>query len=107
MLSPSAYADRQSLHGRLTVLRIVAILCFVLLAASFWLLQVVQNRKYEEMAENNFRRTIPLRAPRGILFDRDNRVLVQSKDSYAETTSPRSAAWSGPASRRVISAFSR
>ena len=82
MLSPSAYADRQSLHGRLTVLRLGAVVCFALLAGSFWLLQVVQHNKYEEMAKNNFRRTIPLRAPRGVLFDRDNRVLVDNIDSY-------------------------
>jgi penicillin-binding protein 2 len=82
MLYPGAHADRQSLHSRLSVLRIGAILCFVLLAASFWILQVVQHGKYEEMAANNFRRTIPLRAPRGVLFDRDNRVLVENVDSF-------------------------
>jgi penicillin-binding protein 2 len=82
MLHPGAYADRQSLHTRLNVLRIGAILCFVLLAASFWILQVVQHAKYLEMADNNFRRTIPLRAPRGVLYDRDNRVLVENTDSF-------------------------
>jgi penicillin-binding protein 2 len=81
MQFPGAYTDRQTLHTRLGVLRIGAIVCFVLLAASFWLLQVVQHEKYVEMADSNHLRTIPLRAPRGVLFDRDNRVLVHSRES--------------------------
>jgi penicillin-binding protein 2 len=81
MALPNSYADRQTLQTRLGVLRIGAILCFVLLAASFWLLQVVQYDEFVEMADSNHLRTIPLRAPRGVLFDRDNRVLVQNRDS--------------------------
>ncbi len=42
-----------------------------LLAVGFWILQVVQHDKYDELAHNNHLRTIPLRAPRGVLFDRN------------------------------------
>ena len=35
------------------------------------MLQVVQHAKFEEMAENNHQRTLALRAPRGVVFDRD------------------------------------
>ena len=38
---------------------------FSVLAVSFWVLQVVQHAKYEELAENNHQRTLALRAPRG------------------------------------------
>lgn len=82
MLTPGAFEDRQSLLMRLTVLRAVVIVCFSLLAVGFWLLQVVQHDKYAEWADNNYLRTIPLRAPRGVLFDRNGRVLVQNRDSY-------------------------
>ncbi len=34
------------------------------------------------MAENNQLRTIPLRAPRGVLFDRNGKVLVENADSF-------------------------
>ena len=44
---------------------------FSVLAVSFWVLQVVQHEKFEEMAENNHQRTLALRAPRGVVFDRD------------------------------------
>src|SRR5579864_6363207 len=35
------------------------------------------------MAENNHQRTLPLRAPRGIVFDRDLKVLVENRQSYS------------------------
>ena len=44
-------------------------LLFSVLAVSFWVLQVVEHAKFEEMAENNHQRTLALRAPRGILYD--------------------------------------
>jgi penicillin-binding protein 2 len=34
------------------------------------------------MAENNHQRTLAVRAPRGVLFDRDGRVLVDNRDSF-------------------------
>jgi len=56
---------------------------FSVLAVSFWVLQVVQHAKFEEMAENNHQRTLALRAPRGIVFDRDLKVLVENRRSYS------------------------
>ncbi len=47
------------------------------------MLQVVQHAKFEEMAENNHQRTLALRAPRGIVFDRNQRVLVVNRRSYS------------------------
>jgi penicillin-binding protein 2 len=67
---------------RLTVLQYLATVVFSILALSFWVLQVAQHAKYEEMAENNFQRTLALRAPRGVLFDRDGKVLVENRNSY-------------------------
>lgn len=79
MLTPSAFEDRRSLQTRLAVLRAVTIICMSLLAVGFWILQVVQHDKFYEMAENNRLRTIPLPAPRGVLFDRHERPLVVNR----------------------------
>ena len=54
---------------------------FGALSISFWFLQIVQHAQYREMAENNHQRTLALRAPRGVLFDRHGRVLVENRDS--------------------------
>ena len=82
MKTPAAFENRQRLQSRLNVLRSVAIVCLVLLAGGFWVLQVPEHQQYLEMAQSNELRTIPLRAPRGVLFDRNGKVLVQNDYSY-------------------------
>ncbi len=74
--------DRQKLSGRLTVLQVGIAVIFTGLLFGFWYFQVVQNAKFEELAENNHQRTIPLRAPRGVMFDRNGRVLVENRSSF-------------------------
>jgi len=75
--------DRRRITIRLTALRYVIALVFSALAVSFWLLQVVQHARFEEIAENNHQRTLALRAPRGLVFDRDLHVLVENRHSYS------------------------
>jgi penicillin-binding protein 2 len=75
--------DRRKVTIRLTALQYGVIVIFSMLAVSFWVLQVVQHAKFDEMAENNHQRTLALRAPRGLVFDRDGRVLVENRHSYS------------------------
>jgi penicillin-binding protein 2 len=75
--------DRRRISLRLTVLQYGITVMFSVLAVSFWVLQVVQHAKYAEIAENNHQRTLALRAPRGLVFDRDGRVLVENRNSYS------------------------
>jgi penicillin-binding protein 2 len=82
MQAPAAFEDRRTFLVRLAALRIGVIVCLGLLTIGFWTLQVFQHDKYMEMAENNHLRTIPLRAPRGVLYDRDGKVLVENTYSY-------------------------
>src|SRR5215204_5434996 len=74
--------DKRRLSLRLNVLQWSAVGVFTALAMGFWFLQVVQHAKYEEMAENNHQRTLALRAPRGVLFDRNGSVLVENRHSF-------------------------
>src|SRR3954464_4809677 len=75
--------DRRLATTRLSVLQYTIIGIFTTLAIGFWVLQVVEHAKFEEMAENNHQRTLALRAPRGIVFDRDLKVLVENRRSYS------------------------
>src|SRR6185295_14716550 len=75
--------DRRRLTTRLTILQSLITVVFSVLAVSFWVLQVVQHAKFEEMAENNHQRTLALRAPRGLVLDRDGKVLVENRQSYS------------------------
>src|SRR3989454_3829492 len=75
--------DRRRVTIRLTILQSLITVVFSVLAVSFWVLQVVQHAKFEEMAENNHQRTLALRAPRGLVLDRDGKVLVENRQSYS------------------------
>ena len=74
--------DRRRLTQRLTVLRVVLGVAFGLLACGFWFFQVVQHAQFKEMAENNHQRTLTLRAPRGIIYDRTGKLLVENRNSF-------------------------
>ena len=77
------HEERRRVGLRLSVLQYLTVVLFAALAMSFWYLQVVQHDRFQEMAENNHQRTLPLRAPRGVLFDRDGKVLVENRHSYS------------------------
>jgi penicillin-binding protein 2 len=77
----SVTEDRRRIDARMLILRLGVGATFVALAVSFWFLQVVQHARFREMAENNYERTLALRAPRGVLYDRNGKVLVENRDS--------------------------
>ena len=74
--------DRRRITVRLVVLQVGVVVLFAALTISFWFLQIIENAKYKEMAENNNQRTLALRAPRGVLFDRNGKVLVENRHSF-------------------------
>jgi len=75
--------DRRKASVRLTALQALIAGAFSILAVGFWALQVVQHQQYNELAENNHQRTLALRAPRGLVFDREGRVMVENRHSYS------------------------
>ena len=74
--------DRRRIASRVGVLQVGVIVWFAALAICFWVLQVVQTDQYVEMANSNSQRTLALRAPRGVLYDRNGRVLVENRNSF-------------------------
>ena len=51
------------------------------LTVRLYVLQVVRGERYAEIAENQ-RRRLPIPAPRGVIFDREGKVLVDSRPIY-------------------------
>ena len=74
--------DRRRVTFRLQTLQVAAVVVFVVLGMSFWFLQVIEHKQYQELAENNHQRTLALRAPRGVLLDRSGAVLVENRHSF-------------------------
>src|SRR5262245_8738252 len=77
------HEDRRRIGIRLSILQYGLVVVFTALAVGFWVLQVVQHEKFKEMAENNIQRTLPLRAPRGVVFDREGHVLVENRQAFS------------------------
>src|ERR1700691_3313795 len=54
-----------------------------LLLFGFWKLQIIDSDHYQQMAERNRVRSIPIIAPRGSMLDREGRVLVDNYPSFS------------------------
>ena len=75
------HSNSGSTRALLVWFQIGVALVFGLLAASFWSFQIGQYSRFSDMAERNHQRTLSLRAPRGVVFDRDGHVLVENRYS--------------------------
>ena len=74
--------DRRSLTVRLTSLQYIITALFTALVVAFWVFQIAQHPKFRQMAEENHLRRLPLPAPRGVLFDRNGKVLVENQSTF-------------------------
>src|SRR5215813_13173937 len=72
----------QNLRARLRFVQVLVIVMLGALSVRLYVLQVVRGDKYAEIAENQRRRRLPIPAPRGVIFDRNNRVIVDSRPIY-------------------------
>src|SRR4029453_15222416 len=81
-MPPVAPDDRRSLGQRLSVIQYVVAILFSALAVAFWVFQIASHEKFGEMAENNHMRRLPLPAPRGVLFDRNGKILVENQSTF-------------------------
>jgi penicillin-binding protein 2 len=73
---------RESMATRVRVLSIIVGVCLAGIAGTYWLVQGLHGPEYRELADNNRLRRFPIRAPRGIVFDREGRPLAENVPSY-------------------------
>jgi penicillin-binding protein 2 len=72
----------QNLRARLRFIQVLVIAMLGLLSVRLYVLQVVRGDRYAEIAVNQRRRRLPIPAPRGMIFDREGRVIVDSRPIY-------------------------
>jgi penicillin-binding protein 2 len=72
------FQDNKELIQRLNWLRIFFVLVFICLFTQLWFLTVLEFDYYQNLAERNRVRTLPQIAPRGLIYDREGRVLVDN-----------------------------
>ena len=72
----------QNLGMRIVTIQIVAFVLLAILGVRLYYLQVVKGEYYAERAENQRIRHIPIPAPRGVIFDRNGKILVDSRPTW-------------------------
>src|SRR6185369_2494295 len=72
----------QNLRARLRFIQVLVIVMLGALSVRLYVLQMVRGDRYAEIAENQRRRRLPIPAPRGVIFDRELRVIVDSRPIY-------------------------
>jgi len=73
---------KEDLLQRLPRLQLVILAFLLLIAGRFWFVQVVSGDYYRELAENNRVRQQPLEALRGLIYERQGRLLAENVPSY-------------------------
>src|ERR1700754_3527866 len=68
---------------KLTVVQYVIVAVLAVLITGLWRLQSLGATNYRELAEANRVRKVPILAPRGRLFDREGRLLVDNYPSVS------------------------
>jgi penicillin-binding protein 2 len=81
-LGPNGKADKLP-TGKLTAAQYLVALVLVILTAGLWRLQVLGADSFRALAEANRIRKVPILAPRGRLFDREGRLLVDNYPSVS------------------------
>ena len=98
---PFSSADPQSEHGvqafpqkiqqrddpkfasaKMAGFQYLAVAVFLFLVSGFWELQIRSPEIYNERAERNRIKALPIVAPRGRILDRDGRVIVDNHSSW-------------------------
>ena len=81
------YDHTQNLSLRVGTIQVIAFVLLTILGARLYYLQIVKGEYYDEKAENQRIRLIPIPAPRGAIFDRNGKILVDSRPTYNITLS--------------------
>jgi len=80
---PPLRDDSHFASGKMAVFQYVSVAIFIFLISGFWKLQVQNPQFYDERAQANSIKSVPILAARGRILDRDGRVIVGNHASYS------------------------
>src|SRR5713226_5327947 len=72
----------QNLRVRLRIIQVLVLVMLAVLGVRLYLIQIINGARYAEIAENQRIRLLPIPAPRGVIFDRNGHLLVDSRPIY-------------------------
>jgi penicillin-binding protein 2 len=83
IVHPKLAREEKLNPSKLHAMQYILALIMAILVAGLWRLQILGADSYRQLAEQNRIRKVPVLAPRGRIFDREGRILV---DNYPSVT---------------------
>jgi penicillin-binding protein 2 len=74
--------DSEWFNQRLSGFMVLVLLAFAILIARLFYLQIVEGNEYRRLSEINSIRLQDIDAPRGLILDRNNQLLVDNRPSF-------------------------
>lgn len=68
----------KNIHSRMKIVLVVIIFLFVLIIGKVFYIQVIDYDKLNDLASNLWSRNLPVKADRGLIYDRDGGVLADN-----------------------------
>ena len=106
-ISESPYASEPERTTGLVFIKIALVTLFAVLAMRLWFLQVRHGATYLEKAELNHTRQLEINTTRGLILDREGRVLVDNEVAYDLRVTPDEVDDPEDLARRVGAILSR
>lgn len=70
------------IKGRIKLISVFIVLCFIILVFRFWYLQVIKGDEFKYLSENNRLRKVLVRSPRGKILDRSGNLIADVRPSF-------------------------
>ncbi len=83
--------DPRDLVARFRYIYIILGLTLVIIFSRLWYLQIIQGDELHEYSEKNLLKETRIRAPRGLILDRDGNILVDNVLGFNATITPQYA----------------
>lgn len=74
--------NRDDIKRLVIIIDIFIVIAFAGIFFFFWNVQIIKNRYYTSLANQNITKTIAIRAPRGLIRDRNGKILAENKLNF-------------------------
>jgi len=78
----SGWAEHPGIRNRFILFSLAAAGIFLLLVLRLWYLQVSAGERYLALSEKNRIRYVPIAAPRGSIYDRNDELLIDNRPAF-------------------------
>ncbi|MEW5805949.1 MAG: penicillin-binding protein 2 [Acidobacteriota bacterium] len=97
------YHEEKRLERRILSIKYLTISILILFLLDFWYLQVIRGKHFALKAESNRLKTVQLRPHRGVIKDREGKIIASSKPSFTILINRERGADLGKSLERVAS----